>query len=84
MKIDQHDAFYVHVRRELHTGDVCLRKITGQISKKSILRRSAEGAEARDFLIPCGAFGAAGAEGASGARIQHAFCRLILIVAGEK
>ena len=48
--------------RELHTGDVRLRKIKGQISKKSILRRSAEGAEAHDFLIPCGAFGAAGAE----------------------
>ena len=33
-----------------------------QNRKKSTPRRSAEGAEARDFFIPCGAFGAAGAE----------------------
>ena len=38
-----------------------------QNPKKSTPRRSAEGAEARDFFIPCGAFGAAGA---SKTRIQ--------------
>ena len=40
-------------------------KIKGQNPKKSIQRRSAEGVEARDFFIPCGA------EGASKTRIQY-------------